>query len=117
MAKAARGELTNGRQVEILRSENGLLNLVHNWDNRSIVSAATISKMKHSQRDLITENMKPIHDVLSKAKHLSTVKGQMRGYFESAASEPVRSHWATCCEPRSHKPKTHFAPRAHFSFI
>ena len=90
-AKAARGELTNGRQSEILRSENGLLNLVHNWDNRGIVSAATIAKMKHSQRDLITENLKPIHDALSKGRHLTTVKGQFRSYFETAASAPV------CC--------------------
>jgi len=38
---------------------------------------------------MITANMKPITDVLSKEKHLSTVKGQFRGYFETASSHPV----------------------------
>ena len=90
--KAARGSLTHGRQDEISRMEKGLTNLVHNWDNRAIVTASTIAKMKYSQRDLITENMKPITDVLKKTQHLATVKGQFRGYFESAASEPVRCY-------------------------
>ena len=66
------------------------MNLVHNWENRSVVSASTIARMKHSQRDLITECMKPIYDVLKKSQHLATVKGQFRGYFEKAAAEPVR---------------------------
>ena len=68
------------------------MNFVHSWDNRAIVSASTIAKMKYSQRDLITECMKPIYDELKKAKHLSTVKGQFRTYFESAAAEPVRCY-------------------------
>ena len=65
------------------------MNLVHSWDNRSVVTASSIAKMKHSQRDLITENMKPIHDALAKKKHRCTVKGQFTSYFESAASNPV----------------------------
>ena len=72
-SKARRGSLTHGRQAEIAREENGILNYVHNWDNRAVVSASTISKMKYSQRDMITENMKPILDELKKKHHLSTV--------------------------------------------
>ena len=47
--------------------------------------------MKYSQRDMITENMRPIVHVLSeKNKHdLKTVTTQFRGYFESSM-EPVR---------------------------
>ena len=90
-AKAARGELTHGRQKEIRREANGIMNLVHNWDNRSIVSATTIATMKYSQRDMITETMKPILHALKTPQHLNTVKGQLRSYFESAAAEPV------CC--------------------
>ena len=89
-SKLARGTLTHGRQADIERSESGLMNLVHNWDNRAIVSQANINKMKHSQKDLITEHMRPIVLELGKAKHLSTVKGQFRNYFDTAAHEPVR---------------------------
>jgi hypothetical protein len=89
-AKVLRGTLTHGRQKEIIRSETGLMNLVHNWDNRSIVSQQVINKMQHSQKNLITEHMKPIYEALKKAQHLTTVKGQFRGLFETAASEPVR---------------------------
>ena len=48
--------------------------------------------MKHSQRDLITENMKPIFNALHAENHMTTVKGQFRGYFEMAAAEPVRCY-------------------------
>ena len=68
------------------------MNLVHNWDNRAIVTTASIAKMKYSQRDLITENMKPIYDALKKGKHLQTVKGQFVRYFELAAAQPVRCY-------------------------
>jgi hypothetical protein len=91
-AKAARGELTHGRQKEIQRQANGILNLVHNWENRAVVSAKTIAQMKYSQRDLITANMIPILHALKTPQHLNTVKGQFRGYFEMAASEPVRCY-------------------------
>jgi hypothetical protein len=87
--KAAKGMLTHGRQKEIARDPNSIMKLVQNWDNRTLVPQATIAKMKYSQRDMITANMKPITDVLSKEKHLSTVKGQFRGYFETASSHPV----------------------------
>ena len=87
--KEAKGQLTHGRQKEIDRHEGGLMNFVHNWENKSIIAPATIAKMIYSQRDLITENMKPIHDALKKEHHLKTVKGQFKGYFETAVSEPV----------------------------
>ena len=87
--KAAKGQLTHGRQKEIDRHEGGLMNFVHNWENKSIIAPATIAKMTYSQRDLITDNMKPIHDALKKQHHLKTVKGQFKGYFETAISDPV----------------------------
>ena len=65
--KAAKGQLTHGRQKEIDRHEGGLMNFVHNWENKSIIAPATIAKMIYSQRDLITENMKPIHDALKRS--------------------------------------------------
>jgi hypothetical protein len=77
-----------------MRSEGGLMNLAHNWDNRSIVTAATISKMKHSMKDLITENIKPILDVLKSPKHLQTVKGTFVNYFSASAADPVRCYEA-----------------------
>ena len=86
------GALTHGRQAETNRAENGLMNFVHNWDNRAIVSTASIAKMKYSQRDLITENMKPIYDALKKEQHLKTVKGQFVRYYEMAAAQPVRCY-------------------------
>ena len=87
---AAKGELTHGRQKDIGRLEGGLMHFVRNWEDRRIISASTIAQMTYSQRDLITECMKPILDVLNKEQHLKTVKGQFRGYFEMAVSEPVR---------------------------
>ena len=87
-AKAARGTLTHGRQQDLARKENELLNLVHNWDNRAVVPQSTINKMKLSQKDLITETMKPVSDVLKKKRDLVTVKGQFRSLFETAAAAP-----------------------------
>ena len=91
--KAAKGMLTHGRQAEIIRHENGIMNLVHNWDNRNIVPMKTITTMKYSQRDLITESMIPILHVLKTSKdHLATVKGALIRCFSSATYEPVRCH-------------------------
>ena len=73
---AARGELTHGRQPEIERSMGAIMNYVHSWENRSVVSASTIAKMKYSQRDMITETMRPIVHVLSEKHDLKTVKSQ-----------------------------------------
>ena len=88
----ARGSLSHGRQSEINREESGLMNLIHNWENRAVVPASTIAKMKYSQRDLITENMKPIYDELKKKQHLNTVKGRFSHLFETAVTEPVRCY-------------------------
>ena len=88
-AKAAKGQLTHGRQQEIERGEGAIMKYVHNWENRGVVSATTIAKMKYTQRDMITENMRPIVHVLSEKHDLKTVKTQFRGYFESCM-EPVR---------------------------
>ena len=75
------------------RSMGAIMNYVHSWENRSVVSASTIAKMKYSQRDMITETMRPIVHVLSEKHDLKTVKSQFRGYFESCI-EPVRC-WET----------------------
>ena len=37
-AKAAKGELTHGRQQEIERGEGAIMNYVHNWENRGVRS-------------------------------------------------------------------------------
>eukprot|EP00966_Prymnesium_polylepis_P325023 7381020-Prymnesium_polylepis.1 len=47
--KAARGELSHGRQSEIERTEGALMNYAHNWEQRHIVSSSAIAKMKYSQ--------------------------------------------------------------------
>ena len=88
----ARGGLSHGRQKEIIRAELGIMNLVHNWTNRSIVKQAIVNSMKRSQRDMITEQMIPIIDAIKKKQHLHTVKGQLKSLFEtpSAVAEPVR---------------------------
>ena len=88
-AMAAEGKFTHGRQKEIERKEGAIMNYVHNWENRTVVSASTIAKMKYSQRDMITENMRPIVRALNEKHDLKTVKTQFRGYFESCM-EPVR---------------------------
>ena len=40
-ALKARGSLSHGRQSEINREESGLMNLIHNWENRAVVPAST----------------------------------------------------------------------------
>ena len=50
--KVARGALSDGRQEEIKREPDGIMNLVTNWSNRSIVKQEVINKMKHSQKRL-----------------------------------------------------------------
>ena len=83
-AKLAKGELSHGRQKEIERDEGKIMHYVHNWETRQIVSASAIAKMKYSQRDMITENMRPILHVLKDEHYLKQTKGQFRNLFGSS---------------------------------
>ena len=94
-AVKAHGSLTHGRQSEILRTENGIMNLVHNWDQRAIVTAKAINEMKYSQKNMIVHDIKPILAAVKVPNHeMTTTKGSFRNLFETAASEPVRC-WET----------------------
>ena len=85
------GTLANRRpkEQEIPRDENGIMHLALNWESRAIVSATVVSKMNHPQKNMITKEIRPIMLELEKKNHLTTVKGQFRGYLQNS-HESVR---------------------------
>jgi hypothetical protein len=77
------------RHTDIPREESGIMNLAHNWENRTIVPYQKINKMNHPLKNLIANEIRPMMAEVQKKHHLNTVKGQFRGYFESS-HEAVR---------------------------
>ena len=77
------------RHAEIPRDATGIMNLVHNWEKRAIVSASMISKLNKPLLHMVSKEIRPIVAEVEKKQHLKTVKGQFKGYFESS-HESVR---------------------------
>eukprot|EP00966_Prymnesium_polylepis_P330867 7386471-Prymnesium_polylepis.1 len=76
----------DSRNGEIPRQASGILDMVHNWENRAVVPYQKINKMNHPLKLMITNEIRPILAELEKTgHHMKTVKGQFRGYFEASA--------------------------------
>ena len=83
------GQLLKGRQADIPREPMGLMNLVHNWTNKSVLPQSKINGLCKSVSHMVATEMVPILNELKKEHDVKTITGEFKTLFADAIIEPV----------------------------
>jgi hypothetical protein len=69
------------RSKDIPREADGIMNLVHNWNNRAVLPQSKLNGLAKPLQHMVAKEMKPLLDDLKKEHDIKTVAGQFKGYF------------------------------------